>query len=192
MRDYLSALKSLDPEKGVPSYPTELTKAPSVGFVGSNGTPFRPSQPPRQVSSDNSLGAKDFRSLFDEDDYEERAAILEHEAGWPRRWAEYFARLILADPPRDFSPVRWQQALDGALIFADEWAAKAIALGWEPQDVFGLHPDRPAARLDCRGLAWLLGDGARVVALDEAGAIIRTATGGRQTFHRRGGETAIW
>lgn len=123
--------------------------------------------------------------MLDEESYQERAAILEYEAGWPRSWAEYFARLIVNGPPGDFSRVRWLEALDGALIFADEWVHKAIAACWEPEDVFGLHPVAPAARLDYRGIAWLLGDGSRVVALDEKGAVIMTANCARQTFRRR-------
>ena len=123
--------------------------------------------------------------MLDEERYEERAAILEYEAGWPRGWAEYFARQIVNGPPGDFSPVRWQQALDGALMFADEWVHKAIAAGWTPQDVFGLHPTHPAARLDHRGVGWLLGDGSRVVALDAKGADIKTPPGGHSRFLRR-------
>ena len=118
-------------------------------------------------------------------DYDERAAILEYEAGLPRSWAEQFARQLVKGPPGDFSPVRWQAAIDGALVFADQWAVKANRLGWSVDDIFGLHPIAPAARYDCRGLAWLLGDGSRVTGVDENGADIRTALGGQQRFYRR-------
>ncbi len=118
-------------------------------------------------------------------EYEERAAILEYDAGLPREWAEHFARLIVGDPPGDFSPTRWWAALDGALIFADRWGREAHRLGWDASEVFGLHSTAPAARVDCRGLAWLLGDGSQVVAMDRSGAEIRKPGGGRQRYYRR-------
>lgn len=117
--------------------------------------------------------------------WEERAAHLEYDAGLPREWAEHLARLIVGEPPDDFSPIRWQAALDAALIFADKWAAKAHRLGWDVSEVFGLHPTAPAARVDCRGLAWLLGDGSEVVAMDRSGAEIGTPGGGRQRYYRK-------
>ena len=43
----------------------------------------------------------------------------------------------------------------------------------------------PAARLDHRGVGWLLGDGSRVVALDAKGADIKTPPGGHSRFLRR-------
>lgn len=121
------------------------------------------------------------------DKYEERAAILEYEANLPRAWAEHFARIEQDGPPGDFSPTRWEAALDGALVFADQWGAEAHRLGWDVSEVFGLHPTAPAARVDCRGLAWLLGDGSQVVAMDRCGANIKTARGGHQRFHRSRG-----
>ena len=74
---------------------------------------------------------------------------------------------------------------DAGVHFADNWALKAFELGWEPSEVFGLHPTAPAARVDAQGLAWLLGGGSRVVALDEEGADIVTPLGSRQRYYRR-------
>jgi hypothetical protein len=67
--------------------------------------------------------------------------------------------------------------------FADKWAAEAHRLGWTAEDVFGLHPLAPAARHDCKGIAWLLERG-RVVAIDSAGADIVTDGGAKQRFYR--------
>jgi hypothetical protein len=117
-------------------------------------------------------------------DYEERAAILEYEAGLPRDWAEKFARQLIDGPPGDFSPMRWQAAIDGALRFVDQWGREAYMLGWRFEDLFGLHPVAPAARYDCRGLGWLLGDGGQVVAIDDSSATIRTIRGALQHFRR--------
>ena len=80
--------------------------------------------------------------------WDERAAHLEFDAGLPRAWAEHFARLLVGDPPGDFSPTRWQAVLDAALVFADKWAAEAHRLGWDASEVFGLHPTpRPPASI---------------------------------------------
>ena len=73
------------------------------------------------------------------------------------------------------------QTAKGADIFARVWAAKAKRLGWAEDELFGLHP----TRVDRRGLAFLLHAGDRVVALDEDGADILTASGARQRFYRR-------
>ena len=75
--------------------------------------------------------------------------------------------------------------MDGGLIFADVWARKAQALGWSAEDVFGLHPVAPAARNDEKGLAWLLANGSRVVAIDADGADIVTTQGATQRYYRR-------
>lgn len=148
-----------------------------AGTDGTNGT----------IGTDGTGGTQDTRLVAETMlacAYEERAAILEYEAGLPRSWAEYFARQLVQGPPGDFSPVRWQAAIVGALRFADQWAVEAHRLGWRVEDVFGLHPTAPAARWDCRGLAWLLGDGQRVKAIDSTGADIVTARGGRQKYYR--------
>jgi hypothetical protein len=116
-------------------------------------------------------------------DWEERAAHLEYDAGLPRSWAEPFARLLCSRPLGDFNPTRWQRVVDGALIFIDEWGAEAYRLGWTAEDILGLHATAPAARNDCKGIAWLLERG-RVVAIDANGADIVTAQGSRQRFYR--------
>jgi hypothetical protein len=117
-------------------------------------------------------------------EWQERALILEY-TGLPRSWAEPFARLLTGPPPRDFSPTRWESIRDNALPFADRWAAEAHRLSWDAHDVFGLHPIAPSARVDCRGVAWLLGDGSKVVAIDACGADIETPRGGRQRYRRQ-------
>jgi hypothetical protein len=109
---------------------------------------------------------------------------MEHEAGMPREWAEAFAPIAQSAAPGDFEPKRWQDTLDGMLRFCDEWAGRAAALGWQPSEVFSLDLTAPAARIDRRGLALLLGNGARVESIDSEGADIRTIGGARQRFYR--------
>ncbi len=114
-----------------------------------------------------------------------RSASLEHDAGLPHEWAEPLARLLCRAPPRGFEPHRWASVVEGASIFAEQWAAKACALGWSAENVFGLDEIAPAARHDRKGVGWLLPDGKRVVSLDAAGADIETARGVKQRFYRR-------
>jgi hypothetical protein len=105
--------------------------------------------------------------------------------GLPSEWAEPFAKLLRGPPPGDFDHTYWARGLPGANLFADEWAAHAHTLGWTSREVFGLDELKPAARHDRKGVAWLLTDGARVVALDESGADIITKQRSRQRFYRR-------
>jgi hypothetical protein len=123
--------------------------------------------------------AEDRRAVF-----EERAAHLEYDAGLPRPWAEAFAKLIVSPVPGDFTPERWRDLLDGALRFADRWASKAHALGWKMDDVFGSDKPKGATWAPGCGIAWLLGGGAEVIALDGRWAVIRTAQGSRQRYLR--------
>jgi hypothetical protein len=125
---------------------------------------------------------------LDAADRGERAAIMEHEAGMPREWAEAFASIAQTSAPGDFEPERWSDILDGMLRFCDEWAGRANALGWQPSEIFGLDLSAPAARVDRRGLALLLGNGARVESIDSEGADIRTSGGARQRFYRKPGQ----
>jgi hypothetical protein len=130
---------------------------------------------------------------------EERAAILEYEAGLPRAWAEGAARLLAGlRPPKGYAPWRWAQVCDDtAELIRAGWAAEAAAAGWDAREAFGAMPGYPEARIDAQGLAWLI-RGCRVVALEATGADIETADGGRLRFHRRTGEhhptpsTALW
>jgi hypothetical protein len=87
--------------------------------------------------------------------------------------------------PAGFSPERWEQARAAALAFAEESLPRALALGWSLPELFGLHPIAPATRLDCRGLAFTIRLGARVVAMTADTARIRTSSGALLTYYRR-------
>ena len=116
--------------------------------------------------------------------WQARAAFLEQDFGLQREWAEPFARLLCGGSPGDFDPAYWSRTLPGASTFSEQWAAQAYALGWPAEDVFGLDDVAPARRHDSKGVAWLLPDGKRVVALDAGGADIETARGVKQRFYR--------
>ena len=88
---------------------------------------------------------------------EERAAIVEYEAGAPRAWADALARLNPSKPPCDVPPKRWVQFIDDCGRFLDSgWAERAAMLGWGPLDLFGCDRERPFARIDHLALLWLL------------------------------------
>jgi hypothetical protein len=117
----------------------------------------------------------------------ERAAIVEHDGGIPRAWAEGFARLDPDRPPGDVPPTRWQRFVDDVGIFLDHWATYAAALGWGPHDLFGCDRDRPFAGIDQAGLLWRL-NGDRLLALTQNTATIETRTGARQTYRLKPAE----
>jgi hypothetical protein len=119
------------------------------------------------------------------DTEEERAAIIEHDGGVPRLWAEALARLNPNRPPCNMSPKRWLQFIDDCGRFLDGgWATRAEALGWGPLELFGCDRVKPFARLDRAGLLWLL-NGGKLIALTAATATIETIGGARQTYRRR-------
>jgi hypothetical protein len=128
--------------------------------------------------------------------FEERAAIVEFEAGVPREWAEGFARLCQMSRPLAIPPARWSELVDNAGVFIDRWAVQAASLGWNAADIFGCHRQAPLARYDLQGLVFLIGSG-EVVAITALSATIRTRGGATLIFRRTpptAGEhvAAIW
>jgi hypothetical protein len=119
------------------------------------------------------------------DAHEERSAIVEHDGGAPRAWAEALARLDPNNPLGDVPLRRWLRFIDDCGRFLDGgWADKAAALCWGPLDLFGCDRERPFARIDHLGLLWLL-DGGTVLEMHRDHAIIETVGGARQTYRRR-------
>ena len=126
---------------------------------------------------------------------DERAAIVEHNGGTPREWAEGFVRLDPDRPPGDVPPCRWLQFVDDIGRFLDSgFAMQAAALGWGPHDLFGCDCERPLARVNEAGLIWQL-NGNRLVALTADAAVIEAASGARQNFRRKPsepGQVLVW
>jgi hypothetical protein len=118
-------------------------------------------------------------------DFEERAAVIEHDGGAVRAWAEALARLDPACPPCEIPPMRWLRFIDDCGRFLDDgWASRAEALGWGPLDLFGCNRDKPFARTSQAGLLWLL-EGRKVLALTADTAALATHSGGKLTYYRR-------
>jgi hypothetical protein len=115
---------------------------------------------------------------------EERAAIVEHDGGVPRAWAEGFARLEPSKPPGDVPPPRWLRFVDDCGRFLNGgWVSRAAQFGWGPVDLFGCDRGRPFARVDHLGLLWLL-KGGSIVELHRDRAVVQTAGGIHQTYRR--------
>jgi hypothetical protein len=99
---------------------------------------------------------------------------------------EHFERIgqspLTRPCPDGISPERWQRACEGAKRFADEWAKKAMRLGWTFDELFTLA--EPFARADLQGAAWFIGDSA-VVGISATAITLRTASGATQRVYRR-------
>ena len=122
------------------------------------------------------LTSKHLITAPDPDAFEERAAIIEHDAGLPRQEAETLAAQEQghADAGSFHSDVvgRWAaeierlatlpavspdgaQALKRARAFIREgWALQAARLGWDEVELFGVCPVAPWQRLDRKGAAF--------------------------------------
>jgi hypothetical protein len=89
-------------------------------------------------------------------------------------------------------PERWLQAISDAEAFLPVWGGQACALGWNAEELFGLHPVpklpapsfRRLSRYDAMGLVWLL-HGRPVIALTATEAVIRATRGAVLTYRRR-------
>ncbi|MEO5369305.1 MAG: hypothetical protein H7833_04440 [Magnetococcus sp. DMHC-1] len=122
---------------------------------------------------------------FDPDAFEERSAIVEHDGGIPKEWAEGLARLCVMPRPADIPAKQWQAIILAAGIFSDRWAKQAAALGWTTEEVFGCSAKVPALGYGSRGLVFSMGDpGSTLVAMDKDKATFRTKGGARQVFIR--------
>lgn len=154
-----------------------------------SGTSLRYLVPPRDSARDKNTASSERPRPMSED-FEERAAIIEHGTGVPREWAEGFARLDLTNRPTGFTDKRWRQLIDDGGRFLDRWGAEAERLGWKAEDVFGVHPVVPSARYDLMGLVPLIGGG-NVVAVTENRATIRRQTGAELTYLRLAMEEAV-
>ena len=92
--------------------------------------------------------------------------------------------------PRLQRPERWPGVVSDALHLArDGWAAKALALGWSPLDLFGAVP-APDGDPDADGLAVKL-RGRRILAICGTFATVEAENGGRSYLHRGNNDGAV-
>lgn len=98
-------------------------------------------------------------------------------------WRLGLARMRGHPPPQGFSEAAWQQLkLDAFALFATH-GPRLAALGWRTDELFGLHREAPAVRVNASGLARFLHGGA-IVELTDAHARIRQLTGSTTTYYR--------
>jgi len=76
-----------------------------------------------QFIKDNAAAVAD--CLEREAEFEERAAIIEHDGGLPRPAAEDLASILLASPPKEISPADWTWFVGKAAAIADQRRAAA-------------------------------------------------------------------
>jgi hypothetical protein len=94
-------------------------------------------------------------TISPEIDRAEREAIAIELGSVPTIYASEFARLQ-THPPAEVPRDRWDQFINDAGLFFDRWGKQAEALGWRPDELFGLDPVAPIARCDRMGLIWML------------------------------------
>ena len=119
-------------------------------------------------------------------DFDERAAIIEHDAGIPRAWAEAFARVSLMQCPKNVTRRGWQRIVDntGRLLDDKNHLRDMVRYGWTVEDIFGCHPMAPEVRQDVKGLLLLLGD-SEVISVVNANVIGLKCSSGSMLFYRR-------
>ena len=94
--------------------------------------------------------------------------------------------------PRIVRSEEWPEVMSDALRLAsDGWATKALALGWEPLDLFGAVVDRDGYNFDPGLAVWLRGR--PVLAIASTYASVSDGTG-RAYFNRclRRATTLLW
>ena len=159
--------------------------------------PQGPSKPSKPISAvvdhANTTGGTGFEGF--EGDL--NRCLSENKAAGDRGRSDPFGRLgrtyaaLAACSPEHVLADRWQQAVQDGRRFLAKWGEQAVALGWTPRDLFGLHkpPDQPhpsyrrLSRYDETGLIWLL-QGRPVVALTAATAAIENPTGAVTVYRR--------
>ncbi|MBF0414142.1 MAG: hypothetical protein HQL79_00015 [Magnetococcales bacterium] len=166
--------KPTDPQESSPGRQPDITPAP---VPSAKPVPAK-SMPEQQPVTDD--------QTWDEDAYQERAAIVEHDGGIPREWAEGVARLCTMARPGDIPRERWEAITRAASAFADRWAKEASSLGWTTEEVFGVHRAGPMVRFGSMGLVFLLADPRTTLeSLDaDKATFLAGDRGARQTFRR--------
>lgn len=150
-------------------------------------------------------------AVADPNAFEERAAIIEHDADLPRQHAETRAAREQgfkdADDLHGAVVARWATEIDrlaelpvasreasellrqARAFIADGWALQATRLGWDVHRLFGLCPVKPWARLDRKGAVF--GGTVQAVTAEafiHAGGLRRY----RATVNNDGGAVPIW
>jgi hypothetical protein len=174
--DYLAQLKARLDQRRLGKQPSKPSKDAFEGFEGGGETAVLTPLPHLA-----SVSVDEDQVAF----FEERAALVAHDGGVPRSWADAFVRLHADRPPPHVSYRQWRQFVDDCGLFIDRWAVRAGELRWTPEDLFGWETCRPFQLAAMHiGLGWRI-DGGTVVALTENAATVIGINKQRLTLGRR-------
>jgi hypothetical protein len=84
--------------------------------------------------------------------------------------------------PNNEPPERFERYRAGAIGFAREWGAKALAAGWTEEELFSFAV--PFANVERRGAAWFVANN-EVIEVAASAITIRTASGAMQRIYRK-------
>jgi hypothetical protein len=106
----------------------------------------------------------------------------------PAEWVEGVSCLDYSRPLLHIPRYRWRQFVDDCTSFLnspENWAERAVALGWDATALFGCMGNHPLLHLGSAGLLWAI-DGGRLVELHRDWAVIdRPVNRSQRIFYRR-------
>jgi hypothetical protein len=102
--------------------------------------------------------------------------------GCPPGWVEAIDRLTSKPCPDGFAPQRWAVLCRGVECFAQQWAEKAISLGWTFEELFAFR--EPFANVSRQGAGWFIGD-STVTAVTADAITLRTYSGSTLRSYRK-------
>jgi hypothetical protein len=118
----------------------------------------------------------------------ERTVAPERRVPIPIDWVEGVASLDDRHPPSDIPRHRWCQFVADCRVFlssSENWAGRAVQLGWDAMSLFGCAPKRPLDYSGSAGLLWAI-NGGRLVELHRNWAVIDLPVNRSQrVFYRR-------
>jgi hypothetical protein len=191
MSRYLARLKAMLAEKPLSDALTELTKASSVSFVSDQGSPVSGDEGSAAIRERaGTLSAENTPTRqTDRTDKGPSVSSVSDQGGHisldgdiSNDWRERVAPLLSRPCPNGVSMERWARACPGAERFAQQWAEKALSLGWTFEELFALRD--PLANVSLQGAAWFIGD-STVTAVTVDAITLRTASGATQRLYRR-------
>jgi hypothetical protein len=134
-----------------------------------------------------------FRAVFDDIAAKREAANSGGRTGfakevkstgdYPMEWHAISCELVETDQPLECFGDRWTTMAHDAKSFLERWGKTVHLLGWTALDLFGVHPNAPAARFDVMGLVPML-NGRPVIAITKEGASIKAQSAAILTYSR--------
>jgi hypothetical protein len=110
--------------------------------------------------------------------------------GCPGAWV--LGTLVIVTAPRApaWPEGRWRALQADCVDFCEGWGGEAAMMGWQAWEIFGCHPKKTWARVDCLGIVCLL-NSSKVVDMTATTATIRSKAGGITTYRKIEQITAV-